>query len=141
MIDADAAGRPQLEPLSPMIEELECLDLAAAPADYLRGLHLLTQHLSLFSAQRGTADEGADMLLPLMVLLVIHAELAYTYPLLQLVKALVAPSEVVSEMGYCLATFEAALEYTRTVSRDELFARDQQSEHESEANEEHTDCT
>ena len=49
----------------------------------------------------------------MMVLLVVHAELPRGYALLQHVKAYLDPAAIRSEIGYCLCSFEAAVEFVR----------------------------
>ena len=58
-------------------------------------------------------EAGADVLVPLMVVLVVHADLPHGYALLQHVKQTLDSSVIDSELGYCLCTFEVAMEHVR----------------------------
>lgn len=49
--------------------------------------------------------------MPMMVLLIVHAKLPRIYALFQHAKAHLEPSAIRSEIGYCLCTFEGAIEY------------------------------
>ena len=52
-------------------------------------------------------------LVPMMVLLVVHAELPRCYALLQHCKAHLEPAAIRCEVGYALCTYEAAVEHVR----------------------------
>ena len=54
---------------------------------------------------------SADVLLPVMVLVVIHAELPHAYAMLKHAYNYLEPQAARSELGYCLVTYEAALEH------------------------------
>ena len=56
---------------------------------------------------------------PPQVLLVAHAQLPRGYSLLQLAKEHLEPAVVRSELGYCLCTYEAAVEHVRCVGASE----------------------
>ena len=61
----------------------------------------------------GGADVGADVLVPMIVLLVVHADLPRGYSHLQHAKTYIEPAAIRCEVGYCLCTFEAAVEHVR----------------------------
>ena len=108
------SGLPVLQPLAPALEALSALSFEQTPRDFamriVKAVKLINSHCANTSGQ---AAIGADVLVPMMVLLVIHARLPCGYSLLQHAKAYMEPNIVRSEIGYCLCTYEAALEHVR----------------------------
>ena len=113
-------GLPDLRPVSELLRMLSELSYVASPADYAMRIHALVKKVNEYcvKAAGGGGDGsnaviGADQLVPMMVLLVVHAELPRGYALLQHVKAYLDPAAIRSEIGYCLCSFEAAVEFVR----------------------------
>ena len=63
---------------------------------------------------------GADLLMSVLVLALVHARLPHGYATLQYVKALALPCEVSSELGYVLCTYECALYFLLTCTPDQF---------------------
>ena len=95
------------------------LSYVASPADYAMRIHDLVKKVNEYCVKAAGGGDGssavigADQLVPMMVLLVVHAELPRGYALLQHVKAYLDPAAIRSEIGYCLCSFEAAVEFVR----------------------------
>lgn len=119
--DPTRGGAPELTPLVAILEELGAVCYAQTPLDFAEGVRAVVRavivHCSACTGEPGddgAGAVGADILVPMMVLLVAHADLPRGYALLQLTKAYIEPAIANSEVGYCLCNFEAAVEHIRT---------------------------
>lgn len=62
---------------------------------------------------------GADEFLPIFIFSVVRAELDRPFALCMLLKTLCEPSKRIGEIGYYLASFEAAIEHVRELDLTE----------------------
>ena len=111
-----ATGLPDLTEVQDLLSMLGGLVYMQGPAEFAMGIHEVIAAANTFlvrGAGQDSGTAGADELMPLMVLLVVHAHLPRGYALLQHVKATLEPGVINSELGYCLCTFEAAMEHVR----------------------------
>jgi len=66
-----------------------------------------------------TCSLGADEFLPIFIFAVVRAELERPFALCILLKTLCEPSKCIGEIGYYLASFEAAIQYVKEVDLTE----------------------
>ncbi|KAL1528319.1 hypothetical protein AB1Y20_009674 [Prymnesium parvum] len=84
------------------------------PADMLLCLYRAIQLLHSAAARAASIEPqaiGADALLPLLVWVVIHAELPHAFAAVDFAKQLCTREQTFSELGYYLACFEAAIAF------------------------------
>ena len=98
------------------IDDINTVDQLLLPSHKLRALVTAMNKIHKVhreeQRQRGNNDPkalGADECLPILVWCVVHSELEKPCSTLQLLTALCNPDKRMSEIGYCLSTFEAAL--------------------------------
>jgi len=86
----------------------------SVPVDMLLIIYRAVGHVHTAAVDVAGVDHndiGADSLLPLLVWTVVHTPLPHVFSALEYAKALCTQEQVTSELGYYLATFEAACEY------------------------------
>ena len=108
-----ATGLPDLSPLVAALEALGALGYAQAAVDYAMLVMAAVKAVEAHCSASATDMVSADILLPMMILVVIHADLPHGYALLKHAYNYLDPSIARSELGYCLVTYEAALEHVR----------------------------
>jgi hypothetical protein len=104
-------GLPVLTPLAAALEALSALSYAQASVDYAMLVAAAVKAVEVHCAALAEDVVSADVLLPVMVLVVIHAELPHAYAVLKHAYNYLEPQAARSELGYCLVTYEAALEH------------------------------
>lgn len=104
-------GLPVLTPLAAALEALSALSYAQASVDYAMLVAAAVKAVEVHCAASAEDVVSADVLLPVMVLVVIHAELPHAYAVLKHAYNYLEPQAARSELGYCLVTYEAALEH------------------------------
>ena len=104
-------GLPVLTPLAAALEALSALSYAQASVDYAMLVAAAVKAVEVHCAASAEDVVSADVLLPVMVLVVIHAELPHAYAMLKHAYNYLEPQAARSELGYCLVTYEAALEH------------------------------
>ena len=109
----DEHGAPDLVPLTEPLLRIAALCFMTSPSDYAMGVVGVVRALNEYCMSVRSGDVGADVLVPMMVLLIVHADLPSGYAMLQHCKAHLEPAAIRSECGYCLCTFEAAIEHVR----------------------------
>jgi len=109
-----SAGRGDPSPPSAACSVLSDFCFLAVPVDMLLCVYRAVGHVHAAAAEVAQVDHnaiGADALLPLLVWAVVHTPLPHVFSALEYAKALSTSEQATSELGYYLATFEAACEY------------------------------
>jgi hypothetical protein len=112
-VATDASGRPELTPLAGALALISGLSYLQAPSDYAARVARAVKAVAAACEEAGCRDVSADDLVGVMVVVVVHAELPHGYSLLQHAKQYLDAGTSRSELGYCMCTFELALEYVR----------------------------
>ena len=109
-----ATGLLDTTPLTAALEALGATSYAQASVDFAMLVMAAVKAVEAHCSAASEAVVSADILLPVMVIVVIHADLPHGYSLLKHAYNYLDASVARSELGYCLVTYEAALEHVRS---------------------------
>ena len=83
LVPSNEEGLPITTPLSAALDQIGGLSYAGVAADYAVAIREAVKIMDSYCAHLGNLEVGADTLMPLMVLLVVYADLPHGYTMLQ----------------------------------------------------------
>jgi len=94
-----------------------------APSDYLMVIHDTMKEIhTIVSTYRMTAV-GADDLFPIWLYVTIHSSVVHVHRYLTFMQHFAFDDENMTQMGYCLTTFAAAVHHICNLDLSELLSR------------------